>query len=153
MRGHGRIRLFTVMQKGNALLGQRRRFHGRIDNQVKVNGHRIELGEIESALNEIPNVKESCVVHYKDMGKEKLAAFVVEDSVKDETFAKVNLPKERVCEETIIKFNRLLECAICESVYKGFCDAVKDDDAYKFEDDIIHADCLYDYMEKYKLRW
>lgn len=104
-------------------------FLGRIDNQVKVNGHRIELGEIESALNEIPNVKESCVVHYKDMGKEKLAAFVVEDSVKDETFAKVNLPKERVCEETIIKFNRLLECAICESVYKGFCDAVKDDDA------------------------
>lgn len=38
----------------------------------------------------------------------------------------------------------------------GTCDQCHDyittnEDAYKFEDDLIHADCLYDYMQKFKL--
>ncbi|MGY5239170.1 hypothetical protein [Clostridium tertium] len=38
----------------------------------------------------------------------------------------------------------------------GICDHCHDSittnhDAYKFEDDLIHSDCLYDYMEKFKI--
>ncbi len=36
-------------------------FEGRKDNQVKIGGYRIELGEIESALENIPQIKNSCV--------------------------------------------------------------------------------------------
>lgn len=43
--------------------------NGRIDNQIKVNGHRIETGEIESIINQIPGVKNSAVIPYKNDGK------------------------------------------------------------------------------------
>lgn len=38
--------------------------NGRIDNQIKVNGHRIETGEVESIINQIPGVKNSAVMGY-----------------------------------------------------------------------------------------
>jgi amino acid adenylation domain-containing protein len=38
------------------------RFLGRADTQIKSRGYRIELGEIETALNTLPDVKESAVV-------------------------------------------------------------------------------------------
>jgi len=37
-------------------------FWGRLDHQVKIDGHRIELGEIEAALGATPGVKQACVV-------------------------------------------------------------------------------------------
>ena len=47
-------------------------FIGRIDNQVKINGHRIELGEIESCIYRYPNI-EKCVVTIDD--KQKIIAY------------------------------------------------------------------------------
>lgn len=38
-------------------------FIGRIDNQIKLNGHRIELGEIESVINKHPNIVNCAVIH------------------------------------------------------------------------------------------
>lgn len=54
--------------------GKRSSPHGRknqrrIDNQIKVNGHRIETGEVESIINQIPGVKNSAVIPYKNDGK------------------------------------------------------------------------------------
>ncbi|NIF27253.1 amino acid adenylation domain-containing protein [Pantoea sp. Tr-811] len=37
-------------------------YHGRLDTQVKVNGHRVELAEIEACLKKDPNVREAIVL-------------------------------------------------------------------------------------------
>ncbi|MFF5037380.1 non-ribosomal peptide synthetase [Nocardia salmonicida] len=50
-------------------------FLGRVDSQVKVNGHRIELGEIEFALNAIEYIRRSAVCVSDDGGG--VAAYVV----------------------------------------------------------------------------
>lgn len=50
---------------------------GRIDHQLKINGHRIELNEITETLLSHPHVKEAIVVDRKDDGKAYLAAYIV----------------------------------------------------------------------------
>ena len=53
-------------------------FEGRIDGQVKVNGHRIELGDLEENLRELPTVADAVVLPVIRKGiAESLAAFVV----------------------------------------------------------------------------
>ncbi len=54
-------------------------FLGRIDHQVKVNGHRIELGEIEAALGEHPAVKAAVAVARAEAedGEKRLVAYFV----------------------------------------------------------------------------
>ncbi len=116
--------IYKTGDKGRFVSGGDIEFLGRIDNQVKVNGHRIELGEIESALNELTGVKESCVVHYKDMGKERLAAFLVKEKHEPSIRKGATDAEKGLSKETIIKFNRILEEAICDSVYRGISDAI-----------------------------
>jgi D-alanine--poly(phosphoribitol) ligase subunit 1 len=53
-------------------------FEGRIDGQVKVNGHRIELGDLEENLRTLPTVADAVVLPVIRKGvAESLAAFVV----------------------------------------------------------------------------
>ncbi|WKD31359.1 non-ribosomal peptide synthetase [Streptomyces xanthophaeus] len=52
-------------------------FLGRVDRQVKINGHRIELGEIEAVLGRQPAVGQAAVVvHAPVGGARRLVAFV-----------------------------------------------------------------------------
>ncbi|WP_327169301.1 non-ribosomal peptide synthetase [Streptomyces subrutilus] len=56
-------------------------FLGRVDRQVKINGHRIELGEIEAALGRQPSVGQAAVVvHEAPGGTRRLVAFVAPPS-------------------------------------------------------------------------
>lgn len=58
-------------------------FHGRIDNQVKLNGYRIELGEIESCIKDFPGVQASVVILSKQNSIQFLSGFYVADSIVD----------------------------------------------------------------------
>jgi amino acid adenylation domain-containing protein len=64
-------------------LGRRRKdgvieFLGRIDNQVKINGHRIEPGEIECVLGRHPQVSGAAVaIRTGPRGQKQLIAYVV----------------------------------------------------------------------------
>ena len=52
-------------------------YFGRLDEQVKVNGHRIELGEIEAALIALPKIKLASVVVSTHFGAEpRLVAYL-----------------------------------------------------------------------------
>ncbi|MFT6504078.1 MAG: tyrocidine synthetase-3, partial [Crocinitomicaceae bacterium] len=55
-------------------------FLGRLDNQVKIQGHRIELGEVEAALKSIASVDEAVVVDREKNGTKQLAAYIISTS-------------------------------------------------------------------------
>lgn len=51
---------------------------GRLDDQVKVNGHRVELGEVEATLEQHPDVRQAAVrVNAGEGGDARLIAYVV----------------------------------------------------------------------------
>ena len=54
---------------------------GRLDKQVKIDGHRIEPGEIECHLNELSEVKEARVIlRQGPQGQKRLAAYLVSET-------------------------------------------------------------------------
>jgi len=64
-------------------------FHGRIDNQVKINGYRIELGEVESCMNAFPGIQASAVILCKQNSLQFLCGFYASDStISPETLRK-----------------------------------------------------------------
>ena len=53
-------------------------FHGRIDNQVKVNGQRIEIGGVESRIRQLEVIKDAVVIALEDQNAKKyLCGFIV----------------------------------------------------------------------------
>lgn len=57
-------------------------FHGRKDNQVKINGYRVELGEIESSLLRMDNIL-SAVAVISEKNKNNILAFYVSEKAVD----------------------------------------------------------------------
>lgn len=71
-------RLYRTGDLGRALPDGNIEILGRVDFQVKIQGHRIELGEIEYVLKRHPEVHEVVVEACEDnIGQKRLAAFVV----------------------------------------------------------------------------
>ncbi len=69
-------------------------FMGRIDKQVKINGHRIELKEIESTLLRYPGVTEANVQIAEEEGSQNtnLYAFVVSKGGRADSKSSLSLP-------------------------------------------------------------
>jgi len=79
----GSGRMYKTGDLGRWLPDGNIEYLGRIDGQVKINGHRIELLEIEDIITGYPSVKE-CLVIVKDAGesiKKLVAYFTAEESV------------------------------------------------------------------------
>lgn len=51
-------------------------YHGRVDDQVKIQGHRIEPGEVEAALRAIDGVEQGAVIAAGDGLERRLVAFI-----------------------------------------------------------------------------
>lgn len=115
----GKSRIYLTGDNGRYLENDDIEFLGRLDNQVKINGHRIEIAEIEMALMEMPQVEDCCVIYRRSEEKGKLVAFVKEK--KDELKTALNgveQAKLKLSAETIEQFNQVLEKAICGTVYE-----------------------------------
>jgi D-alanine--poly(phosphoribitol) ligase subunit 1 len=95
-------RLYRTGDRGYFLEDGNVVFHGRLDDQTKINGHRVELGEIAYHLDQHPHVRQSYVTVAKNaLGERSLLAFIVPgtgdgepDSVRE--FLRDRLPRYMV---------------------------------------------------------
>jgi amino acid adenylation domain-containing protein len=82
--GRPEARLYRTGDQVRSRLDGNLEFLGRLDGQVKINGHRIEPGEVEATLRDHPAVVQTIVVATADReGEPKLAAYVVGDGSDD----------------------------------------------------------------------
>lgn len=72
----GKSRIYLTGDNGRYVENDDIEFLGRLDNQVKINGHRIEIAEIESVIRTMSNIEDCCVIYEQNMGKGILIAFV-----------------------------------------------------------------------------
>lgn len=120
----GKNRIYLTGDRGRYVENGQIEFLGRMDNQVKINGHRIEIAEVEVAIREIPQIEDCCVVHHMNEGKGKLTAFI-KDRKKDlkKMLEEVKAPEGTLDAETIEQFHELLEKAVCSTVYAKLSDS------------------------------
>jgi amino acid adenylation domain-containing protein len=85
-------------------------FHGRIDNQLKINGFRVELGEIEAVISTLDGVIETVVKPVKiKEGDKRLVAFLnVQDSFNMDLRTLNNMVKERLPAYLVPSFYKLM---------------------------------------------
>lgn len=68
-------RLYRTGDMGRRLTDGGIEFLGRVDGQVKLNGHRVELAEVEAALQGHPAVRLAAAVVHDEGGSRRLVAF------------------------------------------------------------------------------
>lgn len=94
-------RLYRTGDVGRFLPDGNIEFIGRIDNQVKIQGHRIELGEIEFALRQCEGVQDAIVMAMRDESATKesvhLVGYVVEQDYSKEDQNVVDAIKATNC--------------------------------------------------------
>jgi len=72
------MRLYKTGDRARYLQDYSIEILGRIDYQVKINGHRIELGEIETVLMQHPSIQEAIVItRIETSGDKRLVAYYV----------------------------------------------------------------------------
>lgn len=109
-------RLYATGDLGSYLEDGNVSFHGREDNQVKVNGYRIELGEVAAVIQAHPSIAQAVVVADRGLdgtGSTSLHAHVVlEQPVEDCTDAKNALVWNDLVEETRRRFPDVDQAAV-----------------------------------------
>jgi amino acid adenylation domain-containing protein len=81
-------RMYRTGDLGKRLPDGNLSYFGRIDEQVKVNGHRIELGEIEAALIALPTIKLASVV-MADLGSERRLVAYLQPTVTEDKHSNI----------------------------------------------------------------
>jgi amino acid adenylation domain-containing protein len=75
---HANARLYRTGDLGRYLPDGQIAFHGRVDEQAKINGYRIELNEVASVLRRHPAIRESVIATRENTaGEKQLVAYVV----------------------------------------------------------------------------
>ncbi|TDT42715.1 pyochelin synthetase [Streptomyces sp. BK208] len=72
---HSGERLYRTGDMGRRLADGEIEFLGRVDGQVKLNGHRVELAEVEAALHGHPAIHRAAAVVTDEGGSRRLTAF------------------------------------------------------------------------------
>lgn len=82
-----RTRVYRTGDYGYCLSNHDIVYCGRVDSQVKVNGHRVEISEVESTINNCPFIEKSVValVHWDDNEPALVAFYSYKDSGDDES--------------------------------------------------------------------
>ncbi len=71
-------KLYRTGDLGSSLPDGQISFHGRVDEQVKINGFRIELNDVASALRRHPSVRECALAaRENESGEKQLVAYIV----------------------------------------------------------------------------
>jgi amino acid adenylation domain-containing protein len=74
-------RLYRTGDMGSYRADGQIAFHGRVDDQVKINGYRIELNEVASVLGRHPAIRESIIAtRENEKGEKQLVGYVVPQS-------------------------------------------------------------------------
>jgi amino acid adenylation domain-containing protein len=73
----GEARLYKTGDLARWLPEGQMQYLGRLDDQVKINGHRIELGEIKAKLLQLPQVKDVVVLAQREQASSRIVAYVV----------------------------------------------------------------------------
>ncbi len=83
-------RLYRTGDRGTRLADGNIEFLGRLDNQVKINGHRVELEEIEAVLSSHESVKACAVAAHEDAAQHtRLIGYVVPQRAKPELWPSI----------------------------------------------------------------
>ena len=78
----GEDRLYRTGDMGSFLPDGQIAFHGRADDQVKINGFRVELNDVASALRRHAAVRETVIcARENDTGEKQLVAYIVPSTV------------------------------------------------------------------------
>ena len=122
----GKNRIYLTGDNGRYVEDDDIEFLGRMDNQVKINGHRIEIAEIEAALRELSQVEDCCVAYHRSGNRGKLVAFIKEKMDQSKrTLDSLECIDNQLSAESLEEFNRILEKAVCGTVYEKISGAFR----------------------------
>ncbi|MFC4536727.1 amino acid adenylation domain-containing protein [Sphaerisporangium dianthi] len=149
-RPGGGERLYRTGDLGRRLPGGEIEFLGRVDRQVKINGHRVELAEIEAAVQAHPSVEAAAVTVHDRGGTRRLVAFA--EPARVAPAPAPDAPRERAAEggaaeaaglrdEAVVEMAELLDVSALQSMTTLLLDQglFQDRDAAHTAEEVIDA--------------
>ncbi|MCL7364059.1 non-ribosomal peptide synthetase [Streptomyces ardesiacus] len=143
-------RLYRTGDMGRRLDDGAIEFLGRVDRQVKLNGHRVELAEVEAALQTCPGVETAAAVVQGEGTARRLVAFAepvgadappLPAALLDEAVAGVAATVRAVEADEVTEMAGLLDLSALQSMAVLFrtCGLFSDDAAEHTAEEIIEA--------------
>ncbi|MFH8798221.1 amino acid adenylation domain-containing protein [Streptomyces sp. NPDC017936] len=143
-------RLYRTGDMGRRLDDGTIEFLGRVDRQVKLNGHRVELAEVEAVLQTCPGVESSAAIVQGEGSARRLVAFaepvrtdapVLPTALRDEAAARVTEAVHAVEADEVAEMADLLDLSALQSMAVLFrsCGLFPDATAEHTAEEVIEA--------------